>query len=976
LYQKDFEHGALFITKPGKYVLMEDIVFHYFDKNQKQLTNDGFINPTFNGNGGSARANIGIAICCDNVTIDGNGYSMQQSAESSTLNRVFTVIECSGFNLTKLDGEPRKCPVIDADTDPEYQDASQYYGNNNKSFGNGGGPQEANPDAIEEFYDDIDKAGDKLLEQYQKQVGQFADIGSENVVIKNLTMGRSSHFGLHGTDNRGLQILDCKFIEFEVAAIWLNNPIQPKMKRLDIVGMQEYPQTLSQLSAFRTQGTGVKGVVNASYWGIILNMAFGGVGQVFPQPTGGTLPHYESGKSFGKQQVDNKVDGLMTDGGINRQNIGGRNATFEDINIAQLQSQMITGVTLARQDALGDYVPLLFSNVTDPESGIGGGGHGGYTAKDSTILEAIKDGCAFYHNDICRDFYESKKDDAEWQKSVVDRLNSKDIRSLYPSTKDLTPGPKENTVKGFRAAIMKYLRNYDEASAAGKPQENKLRLADRALQWVDKDSEGKPKYNPYHQGLVQYRGKDVHDYDKFIYTFTNVYKGVGSSRAVNRPYETMLAGKSDSAVYCFSANATDGKPWCRSSEDSENPIWRASVIMPIVNDMIRNHSGNNKGEPWWVSRNLGHQNTAGMPVDFGGHEMNGVVSIHCDRIWGCTFDRVNVVNARNLKDPNYGKNVVNYQLNDRWPLLDGFAASVWGFMMNDSGGNIVRDCTTLNMLARTGASFAMHNAFGSRGNLWENCRVLSSAGGAMWGFVADKGAAGNIFRGCLVQNLVGSSAAAGFVLRGEGNLVEDSKAMDIQVVLDVDLFDTDDEGVLVGSTIPAIASERVVAGFLCDMGGADEPEFVTRRNGHNIMRRCEVIKVTNQTSFHLDRHAYMLHMNQKGEGQLLKDNQQKVKQFLTGSDPSKFAEVLDGLTDKFKKSVLKDDDDGSKVQMFKDNFEAVTGDDKKYRVAAFISDQPGNVLDTCVAYHVNDLTTSEKQSLCIGPIIGTISSYY
>merc|ERR1711924_486659 len=89
---------------------------------------------------------------------------------------------------------------------------------------------------------------------------------------------------------------------------------------------------------------------------------------------------------------------------------------------------------------------------------------------------------------------------------------------------------------------------------------------------------------------------------------------------------------------------------------------------------------------------------------------------------------------------------------------------------------------SLNMLARGGASFAIHMAFGSRGNVIEDCQVLSNTGGEMWGFVFDKCAYGNVFRNCKAQDIVGSVASAGVVCRGNGNVFENCVVGGIQVI--------------------------------------------------------------------------------------------------------------------------------------------------------------------------------------------------
>lgn len=921
--QKTFEYGTLFITKPGHYALCEDVVFDYIPPS-RQLKN-GFIDPEFTGNAESARANIGIAICCDNVTIDGRGFSMQQSARASTHNRIFTAIECSGINLTSVHGKPRTCPVLTDQSNPLDQNGSRYYGNNNASFG-GGGPQETNPEDTHEFYDDMDNAAkDKLLEQYQKMVGDFADVGCENITIKNLTMGRSSHFGIHGTDNRGLYIQDCKFFEFEVAAIWLNNPIRPVLQRLDIVGMQEFPQTLSQLGAFRTQGTGLKGIVNASYWGVIFNQNFGGVGIVFPQPSGGTLHDFESGKSTQKQDRKNPVVGVATSGGLNKQNIGGRNALVEDVNIAQLQSQMITGVVLARvkkplnPDDSAEKpraVPILFSNSTTAP--VGGGGHGGYTAKDRLIIEAVDDFEAFYDNDVCARWYVCSKFGAPVNPEVLETdTNFSLYKELFVNDKydffagdatvviDGTPLYPTTAVADASSLDSKLplLTVYmDTRKSPDFKEENKLRLADRAIMWkkdsADNYTVGKPVHNEYHQGLVQYRGLDddkelVTDSDKFVYVWSNNYDASGM---INRPYDKEKVKDFSVPADLASGETYDhnGKYFSALDQLANgqylNPIERAAVVVPVINDMIRNHCGPNTGEPWWVSRNMDYQNAKGMPVDFGGHEMNGVVSMHFDRMWGCILRNCNIVNARNLKDPYYMLNTHNALNMATYKPQLGFSASVWGIMMNDSGGNIVQECNTLNMIARSGVSFAMHNAFGSRGNLWENCRAMSCAGGAMWGFVADKGASGNIFRKCETSNIVGSTAAAGFVVRGAGNLLEDCKALDTTVILRDYTHDVNNFQLATVAKFQKMKDndELVVAGFLLDTGGADEHEHESRTLGYNVLRKCEVLKVGLESEYNADRNAILLHKNMLNSGTDDEKETEKalLESFLDGLEPN------------------------------------------------------------------------------------------
>jgi hypothetical protein len=82
-----------------------------------------------------------------------------------------------------------------------------------------------------------------------------------------------------------------------------------------------------------------------------------------------------------------------------------------------------------------------------------------------------------------------------------------------------------------------------------------------------------------------------------------------------------------------------------------------------------------------------------------------------------------------------------------------------------------------------GVSFGIHAAFGSRGNIVRHCSVLSCTASQIWGFVADKGASGNVYEDCVASGLIGCSAAAGFVLRGHDNVLRKSQILDMRAVV-------------------------------------------------------------------------------------------------------------------------------------------------------------------------------------------------
>ena len=895
LSQADFEEGGYFITKPGKYVLTENIILDHSNPAkasakyyEKQLLSTGQINPIFTGNSTSARGNIGIAICCSFVEIDGNGYSIEQSGYDAAQFRIATLIECSGTSAKVRSGTcPHGAGDIDSVADAKDQGCSKFFGNNNDSFG-GGGPGEVNTFGEEEKTN--------------------FDVGNVGIHIHDLKFGRNSHFGIHGTNNRNLVIEDCDFFEFEVAAIWLNQPVAPIVERCNIVGMDKHWQTLSQLWAFRTQGTGLRGIVNASYWGIIYNQQFGGVGLVFPQPSGGLLSNTDGGLSASFQKDVLPGEFGLTAGGINKQRVGGRGGLMKDVNITELKSQMIVGHILARKARADSAtstmpsVPLLFTNK--PSDVIGGGGHGGYTAKWSTAALAVIDGLAFYLHPICILYFQLLQaghisDDASadaWIAKALHRTattsSATDLALLKQTILDTVASTDADLVayKTF-ASTMFTLKKADGTDldistvlamdevptdidlyhgAEKVPgQHTMTRLADRALIW--KDSEGKAAYWPQHKGLVQWRGAGkAHTADAFVYNFSNVYSAAGSvlcgaPMASFTPAEGMDV-KLAYAAKCHSASADSGRAWFHEASASAegyygphgvapadvtaaNAIsagWRSTCVLALTNSLIKNHSGPVSGAPWWADRNMGFQNADDLPIDFGGHEMNGVVSIHCDRPWGNVFENVQIVNAHNLKDAKTLVNVERSALATGYKMRQGFAGSSWGIMLNDSGGNVLRNCRVLNMLARTAASFAIHMAFGSRGNLVEDCQVMSCAGGAMWGFVADKGANGNTFKKCLASNITGGNAA-GYVVRGHGNTFDECDATGILSIVNGSKADVDP------LSDRNVDKELVSAGFLLDAEGTDEPEPSCRPLGHNSFNKCRSKFIQAQPESFIDR---------------------------------------------------------------------------------------------------------------------------
>ena len=175
LSQADFADGTYQISEPGIYRLSENISFnphpvgspgedgvtpldayHAGLPFRSQLgTGDEQFDPAAFGLGFFAA----ITIAADDVTLDLNGHTIEQSAEHALLQRFFAVLELA-----------------------------------DRPFVPGQGPH-----------------------------GFGATIQSAtNLTIENGTIGRSSHHGIHGNGNRNVQIKNVDFVDFEVAALALN----------------------------------------------------------------------------------------------------------------------------------------------------------------------------------------------------------------------------------------------------------------------------------------------------------------------------------------------------------------------------------------------------------------------------------------------------------------------------------------------------------------------------------------------------------------------------------------------------------------------------------------------------------------------------------------------------------------------------------------------------------------------------------
>jgi hypothetical protein len=119
-----------------------------------------------------------IAITADDVSLDLNGYTIEQSEEHALLQRFFSVIELSDQPFI-----PSQGPF---------------------DFG--------------------------------------ADIyGAKRIVIRNGTIGRSSHHGIHGNGNEDVTIRDVDFVDYEVGAVALNGVDGLDVRNVTAVNRKDVP---------------------------------------------------------------------------------------------------------------------------------------------------------------------------------------------------------------------------------------------------------------------------------------------------------------------------------------------------------------------------------------------------------------------------------------------------------------------------------------------------------------------------------------------------------------------------------------------------------------------------------------------------------------------------------------------------------------------------------------------------------------
>ena len=201
LANEDFTYGTYIIDKPGIYRLTEDISFNpnspdtlthalntgeippaladelglpnpvdayhagfplftqYVNGGVESFSPGGPVDPRYDPRAFGLGFFAAIVIQADNVILDLNGHTIEQSAEHALLQRFFAVIETADQPFIPEQGPAHFGPALKA---------------------------------------------------------------AKNVMIKNGTIGRSAHHGIHGNGNENIWIKNVDFVDYEVSAVALN----------------------------------------------------------------------------------------------------------------------------------------------------------------------------------------------------------------------------------------------------------------------------------------------------------------------------------------------------------------------------------------------------------------------------------------------------------------------------------------------------------------------------------------------------------------------------------------------------------------------------------------------------------------------------------------------------------------------------------------------------------------------------------
>jgi len=737
LSQKDLETRGIVINKPGRYVLTENLVHDVLSDKDRQFTQTGKINARFIGGARIEEQHFAILVQSDNVELDLNGFSIEQSHRMYKEQRVYAHIEL----------------------------AQSLFGNVINFFPGTEAPLGRSP---------------------------------QNIKIHNGTLGLSSHFSIHGTDNANVEIKDLVINEYDVAGIWINNSINCVIENCIITGLLKMTQPQLQMAAFGPVGTGQKGVVDSNMWGINLNEKFGNASSRAPS------------SSDGLGLVEGLRDGSDNN---NSQRVGPRNCIVRNCQISNIEMRATRVHFHARLTDAGDEVFVLGSQR-----------NGGHTSSlslvtEDELLEAVGDGKAKYYNktlakiafgrfkvtaiDGAVDFKYVKAVDVSDDttttfENVVVTGDTEVTTSLHFVALDLSDGTGTVEVvhlfnKGqLLPNDVRYVQDGDYLETLHDAQplndgDYETHKKNCTFMILYKDEDGDFPLQDNDTVLVSQAGKVAEDNTLELTDYTAEDRL--STTQLDRLFVSDVLGKNDwtqdpnGMVIGFDVvNGTLQTMMRRvprvvnhmevTAEDgslSYVPATGRGERFP--GDIVQFLNKEKSNGDWAVAKAM-LTTIRGSGVDAAHHAIAGNFGLEMGRANGCLVEDVMISNVLNIsEDAAYG-------------------GHPWGVFLSDCEGNTLRNVTVSNTMSalKAAAALPFHLSRGSRGNLVENCHVRGvtasddSGSNAAFGFINDDGSRSNIYRGCSVQHLQSYLSAAGFVMDGPGNLVEDCQVSGVNII--------------------------------------------------------------------------------------------------------------------------------------------------------------------------------------------------
>jgi len=338
LRQSNFTNGTVRITKPGIYILQENIKFEPNPNNDFMPTGAQIVSGQYPvGTAGAYHLGFFAAITIEatGVILDLNGKTIQQTKLHSLQQRFFANIEMAN------------APFIPNQGPGDFSNPSNF-------------------------------------------------IAGEKVLIKNGVLARSSHHGIHGNKMKDIIIQDLSANEFEVAGIALNGAINSILYNIDISGTSLDMRILSTYSQARfirsflntVKSRNPTGTFNGQSIQKIISDISGGLNEAKDAVMAGNTPTNMFGNNNFADGYDGNVyglvlnvNGVVINGFIETRPssaIGNQDIYLQDITIKNIISRPVEIIALnATPDAGGAYAGsrqagpvgdvLEIENVTDTD---------------------------------------------------------------------------------------------------------------------------------------------------------------------------------------------------------------------------------------------------------------------------------------------------------------------------------------------------------------------------------------------------------------------------------------------------------------------------------------------------------------------------------------------------------------------------------------------------------------------------------